>query len=409
MMMPAFWILPLALVTLLDGSAWLSGAAQTRPKEIRNSIGIRLVEIPGGSFDMGSTVGPGEAPVHRVAVRSFWMGVTEVTQAQWQAVMGNNPSHFKKGGLDAPVEMVSWDDAQAFVRKLNDRESDWRYRLPSEAEWEYACLAGTAKDPYGPAEAVAWIKENSGGTTHPVGLKQPNAFGLYDMFGNVPEWTAGLLACRTTMAHRPTGAPGKEAAAPITRSAEAVGTFPRSSCTPRFAALTARFIAEDFASRRTADECTHERPGCNRAFSVRLTVVDGRRLELPTSALRTTPKRENKSISVNLLGPQALLEPTLSGHASSRDLLHSPAEPMVTNPVTPTLGPPSATGTARSHWPGPAPLGRVLARTARPCRIEEGSAPSARGALERLLVAHGRRAAAVPRRVSEGNSPKQSR
>ena len=196
MMMPAFWILPLALVTLLDGSAGPSGAAQSRPKEVRNSIGMRLVEIPGGSFDMGSTVGPGEAPVHRVTVRSFWMGVTEVTQAQWQAVMGNNPSHFKRGDLNAPVEMVSWDDAQAFVRKLNEREPDWRYRLPSEAEWEYACLAGTAKDPYGPAEAIAWIKENSGGTTHPVGLKQPNAFGLYDMFGNVPEWTQDTLAWR---------------------------------------------------------------------------------------------------------------------------------------------------------------------------------------------------------------------
>ena len=151
MIMPAFWIVPLALVTLLDGPAGPSGAAQSRPKEVRNSLGMRLVEIPGGSFDMGSTVGPGEAPVHRVSVRSFWMGVTEVTQAQWQAVMGNNPSHFKKGDLDAPVEMVSWDDAQAFVRKLNEREPGWRYRLPSEAEWEYACLAGTAKDPYGPA------------------------------------------------------------------------------------------------------------------------------------------------------------------------------------------------------------------------------------------------------------------
>jgi len=189
MVMPAFWILALALVTLLDGPAGPSGAAQSQPKEVRNSIGMRLVEIPGGSFDMGSTVGPGEAPVHRVSVRSFWMGVTEVTQAQWQAMMGNNPSHFKKGDLDAPVEMVSWDDAQAFVRRLNDREPGWRYRLPSEAEWEYACLAGTAKDPYGPPEAIAWIKENSGGTTHPVGLKLPNAFGLYDMFGNVPEWT----------------------------------------------------------------------------------------------------------------------------------------------------------------------------------------------------------------------------
>jgi len=106
MVMRAFWVLPLALVTLLDGPAGPSGAAQSRPKEARNSIGMRLVEIPGGSFNMGSTVGPGEAPVHRVSVRSFWMGVTEVTQAQWQALMGNSPSHFKTGSLDAPVTDV---------------------------------------------------------------------------------------------------------------------------------------------------------------------------------------------------------------------------------------------------------------------------------------------------------------
>ena len=162
MVRPAFWILPLALLTLLGGPSGPSVFAQSRSKEVRNSLGMRLVEIPGGSFDMGSTVGPGEAPVHRVSVRPFWMGVTEVTQAQWQAVMGTNPSHFKAAGPDAPVEMVNWDEAQAFVRKLNEREPEWRYRLPSEAEWEYACLAGTAKDPYGPAGAIAWIKENSG-------------------------------------------------------------------------------------------------------------------------------------------------------------------------------------------------------------------------------------------------------
>jgi len=154
----------------------------------RNSIGMRFIEIPAGSFAMGSTVREAEQPVHRVFVRNFWMGVTEVTQAQWQAVMGNNPSHFKKAGPDAPVEMVSWDDAQVFIRKLNALEPNGRDRLPSEAEWEYACRAGSSEETYGPVDAIAWVKENSGGTTHPVGLKRPNAFGLYDMFGNVPEW-----------------------------------------------------------------------------------------------------------------------------------------------------------------------------------------------------------------------------
>jgi formylglycine-generating enzyme required for sulfatase activity len=188
MLYSAVWIV--SFVTAVSVQAPSKPGPATAPaKTITNSLAMRLVEIPAGSFDMGSTIGPGEAPVHRVSVKSFWMGATEVTQAQWQAVMGTNPSHFKAAGPNAPVEMVSWEDAQAFVRKLSEREPGWRYRLPSEAEWEYACRANTAKDPYGPADEIAWSKDNSGGTTHPVGLKQPNAFGLYDMFGNVAEWT----------------------------------------------------------------------------------------------------------------------------------------------------------------------------------------------------------------------------
>jgi formylglycine-generating enzyme required for sulfatase activity len=154
----------------------------------RNGIGMRFVRVPSGRFRMGSPVRPVEQPIHIVSVPAFWMGVTEVTQAQWRAVMGGNPSHFKKAGPDAPVEMVSWDDVQSFIRKLNAFEPDRRYRLPSEAEWEYACRAGTREEVYGPVDAIAWISENSNGTTHPVGLKQPNAFGLHDMLGNVPEW-----------------------------------------------------------------------------------------------------------------------------------------------------------------------------------------------------------------------------
>lgn len=155
---------------------------------VRNTLGMRLVRIPGGSFRMGSTVRGAEQPVHTVTVRSFWMGVTEVTQAQWQAVMGANPSHFRAAGPDAPVEMVSWEDAQVFLRRLNALDAAWTCRLPSEAEWEFACRAQTAEDPYGPVNEVAWSADTSGRTTHPVGLKRPNAFGLYDMFGNVSEW-----------------------------------------------------------------------------------------------------------------------------------------------------------------------------------------------------------------------------
>lgn len=158
------------------------------PETVRNTLGMRLVRIPGGSFRMGSTVRDAEQPVHTVSVQTFWMGVTEVTQAQWQAVMGANPSHFKAAGPDAPVEMVSWDDAQAFLRTLNALDRGWTCRLPSEAEWEYACRAAATADPYGPVDEIAWSADNSGRTTHPVGLKRPNAFGLYDMFGNVSEW-----------------------------------------------------------------------------------------------------------------------------------------------------------------------------------------------------------------------------
>jgi formylglycine-generating enzyme required for sulfatase activity len=164
------------------------GAAGQGVDLSRNRVGMRFSKIPAGSFRMGSTIRPAEQPVHTVRVASFWMGITEVTQAQWQAVMGNNPSHFKEAGDNAPVEMVSWDDAQEFVQKLNSLERDRCHRLPSEAEWEYACRAGGTEETYGPVDAIAWIAENSGGTTHAVGLKRPNAFGLYDMLGNVPEW-----------------------------------------------------------------------------------------------------------------------------------------------------------------------------------------------------------------------------
>ena len=101
-----------------------------------NSLGMRFAQIPAGRFEMGSTIGPGEQPVHPVTVAGFWMGTTEVTQAQWRAAMGSNPSHFQQAGPDAPVEMVSWSDVQAFIARLNAREPDRRYRLPSEAEWE---------------------------------------------------------------------------------------------------------------------------------------------------------------------------------------------------------------------------------------------------------------------------------
>ena len=136
---------------------------------------------------MGST---SEEPVTRVRIsRAFELGKHEVTQAEWEAVMGSNPSRFDQCGRDCPVERVSWDDVQEFIGRLNTLEGEARYRLPTEAEWEYAARAGTSGDRYGgDLDAIAWYDGNSGGGTHPVGQKAPNAWGLHDMLGNVWEW-----------------------------------------------------------------------------------------------------------------------------------------------------------------------------------------------------------------------------
>ncbi len=137
-----------------------------------------------------------ERPATRVTLtQPFWIGRTAVTQGQYQAVMGTNPSQFTAAGRDAPVEKVSWEDAMAFCAKVTDREkaagrllTGYAYTLPTEAQREYACRAGTEGPFAGELDATAWYSANSGGSTHPVGTKQPNAWGLYDMEGNVWEW-----------------------------------------------------------------------------------------------------------------------------------------------------------------------------------------------------------------------------
>jgi len=163
------------------------------PDTITNSIGMKLKLVQSGEFTMGGQWnGDDSLPPHRVRItRQFYLGVYPVTQREWAKVMGASPSNFK--GEDLPVESVSWEDCQAFISKLNAMEPGADYRLPTEAEWEYACRAGsTERFCFGVEKTLlgeyAWYSMNSGDKTHPVGEKKPNAWGLYDMHGNVWEW-----------------------------------------------------------------------------------------------------------------------------------------------------------------------------------------------------------------------------
>lgn len=158
-------------------------------------LSLKLIWIEPGSFVMGSEQGEGdEKPLTQVSIsRGFWLGQTEVTQAQWQAIMEKNPSRFQ--GDELPVEAVNWGEAMEFCRKLTQREgaagrlpAGFVYTLPTEAQWEYACRTGDSDGLALDLEPVAWYMANSGGGTKPVGQKQANAWGLHDMHGNVWEW-----------------------------------------------------------------------------------------------------------------------------------------------------------------------------------------------------------------------------
>lgn len=181
---------------------------QDSPKTVTNSIGITLVAVSPGTFEMGSPVDEEGADndelQHRVTIgKGFHLGAHEVTQGQFQKVMGENPSYFQKRAIrkantgDHPVENVSWHQADQFCKRLSElpeeKSAGRTYRLPTEAEWEFACRAGTTS-PYscGADKAqlldYAWFADNGKNLTHPVGSKKPNPLGLYDMHGNVWEW-----------------------------------------------------------------------------------------------------------------------------------------------------------------------------------------------------------------------------
>ena len=159
-----------------------------------NGVSFDMVRVEGGTFEMGSDDYDSEKPVHSERVNDFYIGSTEVTQELWEAVMGRNPSYIRGGNL--PVELVSWDDCQKFCNRLSDLTGR-SFRLPTEAEWEYAARGGNCSRGYeysgsNDIGSVAWYRSNSDKNIHPVASKNPNELGLYDMSGNVWEWTSDL-------------------------------------------------------------------------------------------------------------------------------------------------------------------------------------------------------------------------
>lgn len=193
MRVQAMTLIVLALVLMLPGEPAAKSSAWQEP-----ASGMEFLWVPGGCFQMGDTFGSkasDEKPVHEVCVNGFWLAKFPVTQAQWTAVMGSNPAKFRDNAQN-PVDSISWDDAKRFVVRLNALSKGGEvFRLPTEAEWEYACRSGGKREMYAGGQdvgLVAWYEANSGGTSHPVGTREPNGLGLYDMSGNVFQWVEDM-------------------------------------------------------------------------------------------------------------------------------------------------------------------------------------------------------------------------
>ena len=164
---------------------------------------MEMVLVKGGCYQMGSSnddcdANPDERPQHKVCVDDFYLGKYEVTQGQWQAIMGSNTSAVSTCGADnCPIDNVAWSDIKEFIRRLNSKSSGSKYRLPTEAEWEYAARSGGKDEKFaggGNVDTVSWYAANSGKLNHPVGTKVPNGLGIYDMSGNVWEMTSDWYA-----------------------------------------------------------------------------------------------------------------------------------------------------------------------------------------------------------------------
>ena len=160
----------------------------TATVDLGDGVSIAMVRVEPGTFVMGSPTGErDERPPHRVTIsRAFRVSMFEITQAQWSRLMPSNPSPEK--GADLPVSNVSWIEGAEFIAKLNERIGGARFRLPTEAEWEYACRSGTTGDYAGQLDVMAWHEATSGDRVHPIGTRAPNSWGIFDMHGNVWEW-----------------------------------------------------------------------------------------------------------------------------------------------------------------------------------------------------------------------------